>query len=137
MIALDLDHFKRINDTFGHEAGDAVLRQVGAILKAHVRGSDIACRIGGEEFLLLLAESPLQLAAERAENIRKAIHQMPLTYEERDLGKITASFGAAAFPDHGRTAEALLRAVDEALYDAKHAGRNRVVSARHVKAVRS
>jgi diguanylate cyclase (GGDEF)-like protein len=136
MIALDIDHFKRINDTFGHGAGDAVLRQVGTILQAHVRKSDIACRIGGEEFLLLLAESPLQLAAERAESIRKAIHQMTLTYEERDLGQITASFGAAAFPDHGRTAEALLRAVDEALYDAKHAGRNQVVSARHVEAVR-
>lgn len=137
MIELDIDHFKRINDTFGHEAGDAVLRQVGAILRAHVRGSDIACRIGGEEFLLLLAESPLQLAAERAESIRKAIHQMPLTYEGRGLGQITASFGAAAFPEHGRTAEALLRAVDEALYDAKHAGRNQVVSARHMRAVRS
>ena len=130
MIALDIDHFKRINDSFGHGAGDTVLQKVGAILRAHVRDTDVASRIGGEEFLLLLSESPLPLAAKRAEDIRSAIHEMSLKYEDHDLGRITASFGAAAFPDHGRTAAALIRAADKALYDAKHAGRNRVVSAR-------
>lgn len=130
MIALDIDHFKRINDSFGHGAGDAVLQKVGVVLRAHVRDTDVASRIGGEEFLLLLAESPLPLAAKRAEDIRTAICGMSLKYKNQDLGRITASFGAVAFPDHGRTAEALIRAADKALYDAKHAGRNQVVSAR-------
>ena len=89
--------------------------------------------MGGEEFLLLLSESPLPLAAKRAEDIRSAIHGMSLKYEDRDLGPITASFGAAAFPEHGRTAAALIRAADKALYDAKNGGRNRVVAA-HVPA---
>lgn len=129
MVALDIDHFKRINDTFGHSAGDLVLKKIGAILRAHVRGSDIASRIGGEEFLLLLAESPLRFAAQRAEDIRNAIFEMSLWYEDKDLGSITASFGAAAYPDHGHTADALFRAADQALYSAKHAGRNQVVSA--------
>ena len=130
VIAVDIDHFKRINDSFGHSAGDTVLQKISTILLAHVRDTDVASRIGGEEFLLLLSESPLPLAAKRAEDIRSAIHEMSLKYENRDLGRITASFGAAAFPDHGRTAEALIRAADKALYDAKHAGRNQVVSAR-------
>jgi diguanylate cyclase (GGDEF)-like protein len=129
MIALDIDHFKRINDTFGHGAGDKVLQKIGTILQAHVRGSDVASRIGGEEFLLLLAESPLTLAVKRAEDIRSAIHKMALQYENKDLGLITASFGAVAFPDHGRTAESLIRAADRALYAAKNGGRNQVVSA--------
>ncbi|MDP2238654.1 MAG: sensor domain-containing diguanylate cyclase [Burkholderiales bacterium] len=129
MVALDIDHFKRINDTFGHSAGDVVLKKVSTVLRAHVRGSDIASRIGGEEFLLLLAESPLRFAAQRAEDIRGAIYEMPMWYEEKNLGQITASFGAAAYPDHGSTADALFRAADEALYSAKHAGRNQVVSA--------
>lgn len=130
MIALDIDHFKRINDSFGHGAGDTVLQKVGTILRAHVRDTDVASRVGGEEFLLLLAESPLPLAAKRAEDIRTAIYEMSLKYKNKDLGRITASFGAVVFPEHGRTAEALIRAADKALYDAKHAGRNQVVSAR-------
>ncbi len=130
MIALDIDHFKRINDSFGHAAGDTVLQKISSILRAHVRDTDIASRIGGEEFLLLLSESPLSLATKRAEDIRSAISQMSLTYKNEDLGRITASFGAVAFPEHGRTAESLIRAADKALYDAKHAGRNQVVSAK-------
>src|SRR4051812_2335927 len=103
MIALDLDHFKRINDSFGHEAGDVVLKQVSTILQANVRDSDVASRTGGEEFLLLLAESPLPLATSRAEGIRNAIGNMSFKCEDQELGPITASFGAASFPDHGRT----------------------------------
>ena len=129
MVLLDLDHFKLINDTFGHSAGDMVLRNVGPLLKTHVRESDVACRIGGEEFLLLLAELSLPTAVQRAEAIRKALREMSLTYEEHSLGPITASFGAAAYPDHGRTVESLFRAADAALYDAKRAGRDRVVPA--------
>jgi diguanylate cyclase (GGDEF)-like protein len=130
VVALDIDHFKRINDTYGHSAGDAVLKSVSGILRAHVRDSDVASRVGGEEFLLLLAESPLQFAAMRAEDIRSAIHETSIHFEDKSLGPITASFGAAAYPDHGRTPDALFRAADEALYSAKNSGRNRVVSAR-------
>ena len=129
LIALDIDHFKRINDTYGHSAGDAVLQQVGTLLTDHIRDSDIASRVGGEEFLLVLAESPLELAARRAEVVRNAIHELSVEYDDKDLGRITASFGAAAFPEHGHTPEALFRAADEALYRAKNAGRNRVVAA--------
>ena len=92
-------------------------------------GPSIACRIGGEEFLLLLAELTLPTAVQRAEAIRKALRDMALTYEDHSLGPITASFGAAAYPEHGRTVEALFRAADAALYDAKRAGRDRVVPA--------
>lgn len=130
VVVLDLDHFKRINDTFGHSAGDMVLRRVGPVLQANVRESDIACRIGGEEFLLLLSESTLPIAVQRAERIRKALRDMSLIYEDKSLGPITASFGAAAYPDHGNTVEALFRAADEALYHAKRAGRDRVIPAR-------
>jgi diguanylate cyclase (GGDEF)-like protein len=130
VVVLDLDHFPRINDTFGHSAGDMVLRRVGPVLQANVRESDIACRIGGEEFLLLLSESTLPIAVQRAERIRKALRDMSLIYEEKALGPITASFGAAAYPDHGNTVEALFRAADEALYHAKRAGRDRVIPAR-------
>ena len=130
IISLDIDHFKRINDSFGHGAGDLVLQEVGSILQAHVRDTDIASRVGGEEFLLLLSESPLTHAVKRAEDIRSAIHGMSLKYENADLGRITASFGAVAFPDHGRTPDALIRAADRALYAAKNTGRNKVVSAK-------
>ena len=130
MVLLDIDHFKKINDTFGHGAGDMVLRRVGPVLQSNVRESDIACRIGGEEFLLLLAELSLPTAVQRAEGIRKALRELSLIYEDKPLGPITASFGAAAYPDHGSTVEALFRAADEALYQAKRTGRDKVVTAR-------
>lgn len=129
LIVMDLDHFKLINDTFGHSAGDMVLQHVGQVLQAHVRKSDVACRIGGEEFSLLLAESSLPIAIQRAESIRRALHGTLLEYEKKKLGAVTASFGAAGYPDQGRTVEALFRAADEAMYHAKRAGRDRVVSA--------
>jgi len=135
IILLDIDHFKRINDTFGHGAGDMVLRRLGLVLQAYVRESDIACRVGGEEFSLLLPEGPLQIAVQRAEDIRKAVHDMALKHEDQDLGTVTVSLGVATFPDHGTTADALIRAADQVLYDAKHKGRNRVVSASARKAM--
>jgi len=135
IILLDIDHFKRINDTFGHGAGDMVLRRLGLVLQAYVRESDIACRVGGEEFSLLLPEGPLQIATQRAEDIRKAVNELTLKHEEQDLGAVTVSLGVATFPDHGTTADALIRAADQVLYDAKHKGRNRVVSASARKAV--
>ena len=129
VIVLDLDHFKHINDTFGHSAGDAVLRHVGPVLQAHVRESDLACRIGGEEFLLLLAELALPVAVQRADAIRVALRQNPVKFGDKIIDPVTASFGAAAYPYHGRTVEALFRAADKALLDAKRTGRDRVVAA--------
>jgi diguanylate cyclase (GGDEF)-like protein len=104
-------------------------------LQAYVRESDIACRVGGEEFSLLLPEGPLQIATQRAEDIRKAVNELTLKHEEQDLGAVTVSLGVATFPDHGTTADALIRAADKVLYDAKHKGRNRVVSASARKAM--
>lgn len=127
VILLDLDRFKRINDSFGHEAGDLVLGAVGNLLKGKVRGSDIACRYGGEEFALVLPETSLEAAERRAEDIRLSIWGIELSYEGRDLGRIAASFGIALYPDHAQDADGLLRVADMALYAAKGAGRNRVV----------
>jgi diguanylate cyclase (GGDEF)-like protein len=129
IITLDIDHFKRINDSLGHGAGDMVLRRIGLLLQGYVRESDIACRVGGEEFALLLPEVAMPIATQRAEDIRKAVHEMTLKHEDQTLDGITVSLGVAAFPDHASTPEALIRAADQALYDAKYAGRDMVVSA--------
>ncbi len=129
IITMDIDHFKRINDTLGHGAGDIVLRRVGLLLQGFVRQSDVACRVGGEEFSVLLPEAPMQIATQRAENIRRAVQELKLKYEDRTLSAITISLGVAAFPDHGTTPAALLHAADQALYDAKYRGRDRVESA--------
>lgn len=126
VLMIDLDFFKRINDTFGHDAGDLVLSEIGQLLRTGIRGSDIACRYGGEEILLVLPDTALRVATERAESIRARIKELRLTHEGHEIGQITASIGVAIFPDHAHDAEALLRAADEALYRAKHAGRDRV-----------
>ena len=129
VIMLDIDHFKRVNDTFGHDAGDAVLRRMGLVLQGHVRGSDIACRIGGEEFALLLPEASLVTAYQRAERILDTVRHMQVKHRGQTLGAITVSLGVAAFPKHGDTPEALIRAADQALYQAKQGGRNKLASA--------
>jgi diguanylate cyclase (GGDEF)-like protein len=129
VIMLDIDHFKRVNDTFGHDAGDAVLRRMGLVLQGHVRGSDIACRIGGEEFALLLPEASLMIAYQRAERILDTVRHMQIKHRGQVLGAITVSLGVAAFPKHGDTPEALIRAADQALYQAKQGGRNKLASA--------
>jgi len=126
-IMIDVDHFKRFNDTFGHDAGDLILREVGALLRRQVRGSDIACRFGGEEFLVLLPETTLETASARAEHLREAVHELQPMQNGRALGTITISLGVALFPDHGATPESLVQAADAALYQAKKAGRDRVV----------
>jgi diguanylate cyclase (GGDEF)-like protein len=127
VILIDLDHFKRVNDSFGHEAGDIVLTAVGTLLKDNVRGSDIACRYGGEEFALVLPETDVDAAARRAEYIRLAIAALEFSHAGKRLGRLTASFGIAMFPDHAEDTEALLRVADTALYAAKGAGRDRVI----------
>ena len=127
VMLIDLDRFKRINDSYGHEAGDIVLTAVGNLLKSSVRGSDIACRYGGEEFALILPETGTEIAARRAEDIRVAISGLHLIHAGRPLGGITASFGIALYPNHALDADDLLRVADVALYAAKGAGRNRAI----------
>jgi diguanylate cyclase (GGDEF)-like protein len=121
VIMMDLDRFKRVNDSAGHQAGDRVLVEVAGLLKRHVRGSDIACRYGGEEFVLVLPRTTLESALRRSEEIRSAIEGEP----DRLRG-VTASIGVALCPAHAMDAEALVRAADRALYEAKRAGRNQV-----------
>jgi diguanylate cyclase (GGDEF)-like protein len=129
VIMLDLDHFKHFNDTFGHEAGDVLLRSLGSFLHNNVRGGDVACRFGGEEFVLILPEAPLEAARQRAEELRIGCSDLFVQHRGQALGAVTVSLGVAAFPEHGSTAEALLSAADAALYRAKQEGRNRVVVA--------
>ena len=133
-ILADIDHFKRFNDTWGHEAGDLVLKRVADVIRENVRGSDIGCRYGGEELAVILPETTLEVAVERAERIRRGIAAVRLDYGGRPLDAVTSSFGVAVYPQHAGDAEALLRAADEALYEAKKAGRNRVVVSQAVPA---
>jgi diguanylate cyclase (GGDEF)-like protein len=127
LIMLDLDYFKRFNDTFGHDAGDALLSRFGALLQRQSRAEDTACRYGGEEFLLILPEASLEVTRQRAEQVREAVKQLQVEHRQRALGAITVSLGVAAYPEHGATAEALVQAADAALYRAKAEGRDRVV----------
>jgi diguanylate cyclase (GGDEF)-like protein len=128
-IMIDIDHFKQFNDNFGHDGGDAVLRTLGEFLKKHVRGSDIACRYGGEEFILILSPTTAEGARLRAEKIREGASQLKVSHANRDLGAITLSMGVGIFPDHASDAAGLIKAADLALYRAKRGGRNQVVLA--------
>ncbi|TIW43682.1 MAG: GGDEF domain-containing protein, partial [Mesorhizobium sp.] len=130
IIMLDVDHFKQFNDTFGHEAGDLVLKQVAATLIEHARDSDVVSRYGGEEFALVMPGASLEEGAQRAEALRQAIKQLHLAHRGRTLGTVTASFGVAAYPEHGAGWAELTNAADHAQYDAKAEGRDRVVVAR-------
>jgi diguanylate cyclase (GGDEF)-like protein len=125
VIMADLDHFKTFNDTFGHEAGDAVLSELGLLLKSSVRASDMACRYGGEEFALVLPETTLEGTLARVEAIRARVAALRVSHRNRMLGGLTLSLGVALLPQHGSSSEELLRAADKALYAAKQAGRNR------------
>jgi diguanylate cyclase (GGDEF)-like protein len=129
IIMLDLDHFKHINDTFGHTAGDAVLQELGTSLKSYIRASDIACRYGGEEFILIMPEASLEVTRQRAERLRQDAEKRKVSYNGMLLEPVTFSIGVAVFPEHGSSYLTLLSAVDEALYRAKNEGRNRVIVA--------
>jgi diguanylate cyclase (GGDEF)-like protein len=128
-VLFDIDHFKKFNDTWGHQAGDHVLQQLAALLLRSARGSDVVCRYGGEEFLLLMPGVSTDTACQRAELLRKEVGAMPLYYSDRDLGTMTLSAGVATYPQHATDADALLLRADEALYQAKQQGRNRVMQA--------
>ena len=126
MIMLDLDHFKTFNDTSGHEAGDSMLKALSYFLLDNVRAEDIVCRYGGEEFLLIMPEASLDLARQRAEQLRQEVKGLTVQHEGHPLGTVTLSLGVVAFPQHGATVNELLRAADSALYSAKQEGRDRV-----------
>lgn len=126
IMMLDVDHFKRYNDTYGHDAGDALLRAVGGLLRTTVRKGDIPCRYGGEEFVVILPGADLKDTCHRAEILRIAIENLDTRHNNQALGVVTVSIGAASFPQHGDSWQSVLKTSDEALYQAKHAGRNRV-----------
>lgn len=128
LVMLDVDHFKEFNDTHGHDAGDAVLCEVAQVLKRHSRAEDIACRYGGEEFLLVLPSCSLDDAYAKAEAIREAIAQRRVVMHGSALPRITASLGIASYPLHGERMEELISCADAALYQAKASGRNRIIA---------
>jgi diguanylate cyclase (GGDEF)-like protein/PAS domain S-box-containing protein len=125
-IMLDIDYFKPFNDTYGHDAGDTVLRAVSTFLQQHTRGEDIACRYGGEEFTLVLPGASLADTQQRARELRTGIQALVVKHGGQALAQVTISLGVAVFPEHGTTADSLIRAADQALYQAKRNGRNRV-----------
>ncbi|MDI4635075.1 diguanylate cyclase [Pelomonas sp. V22] len=129
LALVDVDHFKQFNDQHGHEAGDLVLQQVARALESRVRESDVVCRFGGEEFVVLLTELDPELALRRAEELLEAVRALQLSHAGRSLGKLTASLGLAFYPAHGDKPQALIEAADAALYVAKRGGRDRVVVA--------
>lgn len=125
---LDLDYLKKYNDTFGHEGGDRILRELGMLLREKLRKSDISCRFGGEEFVLVLPGSTLADAYTRVDQIRLLVKDLQLRHNDQILGRLTLSAGVSTSPQHGSTAAELLEAADAALYAAKRAGRDRVVA---------
>ncbi|NJP06100.1 MAG: GGDEF domain-containing protein [Chloroflexaceae bacterium] len=127
LIMLDIDHFKYFNDTYGHDAGDAMLRIVGNALRQHTRSSDITCRYGGEEFTVVLPGASIEISQQRAEQLRRAISTLSIEHNGQVLGPITISLGVSAFPQHSSNADDLVKAADIALYQAKVQGRNRVM----------
>jgi diguanylate cyclase (GGDEF)-like protein len=128
IIMIDVDHFRNFNNTFGHDAGNVVLQAVGNFLLSQIRNVDIACRYGGEEFLLILPEMPFDYLCQRAEQIRLGVKQLSLTFQQQDLPAITVSIGIASYPEHGNNGEDLIRVADLALYQAKNNGRDCVKS---------
>ena len=129
ILMLDLDHFKKFNDTYGHEAGDAVLRETASFLVRSIRTEDFVCRFGGEEFVVVLPTADLRAAKARAERIRSKLRDLVVMHDGRSLGAITASIGVAAIPNHGTTGKELLQSADTALYRAKREGRDRIAIA--------
>jgi diguanylate cyclase (GGDEF)-like protein/PAS domain S-box-containing protein len=128
LAMIDLDNFKQFNDTFGHDAGDLILRESGRLLNENLRKSDVACRFGGEEFILVLPDCSLDGANQRVEELRLLFKKLEIRHQGQLLATTTISAGIAAAPEHGSTADVLMRAADDALYSAKHAGRNCVAA---------
>ncbi|MGB3401105.1 MAG: diguanylate cyclase [Microcoleaceae cyanobacterium] len=131
IMMIDIDHFKQFNDTYGHAAGDAILKELGFFLQQNLREYDIACRYGGEELIMILPESKLPICQQRAEQIRQQVKQLTVVYNNRTLPAISVSIGVACFPNHGLVGERVIEAADEALYQAKAQGRDCVVIAQN------
>jgi diguanylate cyclase (GGDEF)-like protein len=129
VMMLDVDHFKRFNDTFGHEAGDAVLRFLGNTLKAQFRAEDVVCRYGGEEFTVILPDATVEMTRVRAAQLCEIVKESLVEFRGHALDRISLSIGVSSFPENGTTADALLGAADAALYRAKAEGRDRAVVA--------
>ncbi len=127
LLMLDVDHFKRVNDTYGHQTGDIVLQHLGELLRSTTRQADISARYGGEEFVQVYPNMSLENAIERAEIIRAAFSTFSIPHVQMS-GPLTISIGVASFPEHGLIYEEVLEHADKALYQAKNTGRNRVVS---------
>jgi diguanylate cyclase (GGDEF)-like protein len=126
LMMMDLDHFKSFNDTYGHEVGDRILRQFAKTVTQAMRETNLAARYGGEEFVLLLPDTDIQAALLVAERIRQAVEKMVVpSGMDKPLPRVTVSLGIATYPEHGKSLEDLLKASDKALYESKHAGRNR------------
>lgn len=129
VMMIDVDHFKRFNDTFGHDAGDTVLKDLAQLFRDRLRAEDIACRYGGEEFTMILPEANLEAVQQRAEQLRQAVETSHFNFHGESLGPVTISVGIACYPQHGSAVETLLRVAGRALYRAKEEGRNRVITA--------
>lgn len=129
LLWIDFDHFKDINDSFGHAAGDAVLRNVSHLLVDGIRAVDSVGRFGGEEFVILLPEMGVEEAREAAERLRQRVHETPIPLDTGETVPLTISIGIAVFPQHGRSPDVLCAAADKAMYRAKQSGRNCVVMA--------
>ncbi|MGO9642890.1 MAG: diguanylate cyclase [Candidatus Acidiferrales bacterium] len=135
VLMVDIDHFKKFNDEFGHAAGDMILREVGAVLRSGTRAEDATCRYGGDEFVLLLTDSTREGALMRARHVLDEIRRLEVREDGELLGSLTVSIGVATFPENGSTPGELIAAADQALYDAKDAGRDRVATAHDSRAV--
>ncbi len=134
VLMLDADHFKNFNDSFGHLAGDLVLRELSTLLLKYSRKEDIACRYGGEEFVLVLPGTTTEVAVERAEVLRATVeNQEPLSHHGQILPNVTVSIGVATLPHHGTDIDEILSTADDALYEAKNKGRNRIETATILK----
>ena len=130
VLAFDLDHFKDFNDRFGHPAGDAVLVAFAKLLQSRSRNEDIACRLGGEEFVLIMPEMDIGVALRRAGELMQVLSELDVIHEGKILPRLTTSIGVATSPEHGHLPEALLAQADQALYEAKSQGRNRIMVAK-------
>jgi diguanylate cyclase (GGDEF)-like protein/PAS domain S-box-containing protein len=129
ILMLDLDHFKKFNDTYGHDAGDTVLRETASFLTKSVRAEDIVCRFGGEEFVVILPMADLNASQARAERIRSKLRELTVLHQGQSLGMLTVSVGVSELPTHGTSPQELIEAADAALYRAKREGRDRVAVA--------
>ena len=126
LIIIDIDYFKKFNDTFGHQAGDAVLRQVAQLLKQSVRATDIVCRYGGEEMSIILPNTPKDMSVITAEKICKRVAAKRFRLNNSQESNVTISLGVATFPDDGTSAAEIIEAADKRLYQSKNNGRNQV-----------